>query len=157
MNTELVESVEALLTEWDEAATPFHSTLHNGGGFALENWQLIRADLRALKAALDDRNARIAAVGGWRIQFRDQLTAPAWEKLGDLLSDLVAAHRAPDVAVPDATDIAEHMDVCTGCDDHEPIAWCEYCQANTIPVRGDCHNCNQPIARTTAPDRIQEH
>jgi hypothetical protein len=62
-----------------------------------------------------------------------------------------------DAAVPDATDIAEHMDVCKGCGDHEPIAWCEWCQADTIPVRGDCAECNQPITRTTAPDRMGEH
>ena len=64
---------------------------------------------------------------------------------------------SPDIAYPDNTDIAEHMDVCTGCDDHEPIAWCEWCQANTIPIRDLCHECNQPVSRSTAPDRIGEH
>lgn len=64
---------------------------------------------------------------------------------------------APDVAVPDHTDIAEHMDVCTGCDDHEPIAWCEWCQADTIPIRGCCHECNQPISRTRPADRLEDN
>lgn len=63
----------------------------------------------------------------------------------------------PDVAVPDNTDIAEHLDDCDGCLECAERAWCEECGHDTIPVRGDCHNCNQPVGRSTAPDRIQEH
>jgi hypothetical protein len=45
-----------LLETWDAAATPGPAGLHNGGGFALQNWQLIRAELREArrKAALVD-------------------------------------------------------------------------------------------------------
>lgn len=63
-----------------------------------------------------------------------------------------------DIAVPDGTDIAEHLDTCEGnCRDHEPAAWCETCGHDTIPERGVCPLCNQPVGRSTAPDRIQEH
>jgi len=63
----------------------------------------------------------------------------------------------PDVAVPDATDIAEHLDTCEGCTECAERAWCEWCQADTIPIRGCCHECNQPVGRSTAPDRMGEH
>ncbi|WP_184217224.1 hypothetical protein [Microbacterium marinum] len=36
----------ALLAEWDAAATPDERSLHNGGGFARDHWDLIRATLR---------------------------------------------------------------------------------------------------------------
>lgn len=35
--------------------------------------------------------------------------------------------------------------------------WCEPCRLDTIPVSGVCAECNQPVGRSTAPDRIQEH
>ncbi len=63
----------------------------------------------------------------------------------------------PDVAVPDNTDIAEHLDTCEGCTECAERAWCEWCQADTIPIRGCCHECNQPVGRSTAPDRMGEH
>jgi len=50
---EIVTSIERLLENWDEAAEPNQQGFHDGGGFALENWQLIRADLRWLLAHVD--------------------------------------------------------------------------------------------------------
>ena len=49
MNTE----IRQLLTAWDAAANHDALGFHNGGGFAMDNWQLIRADLRALLDAAE--------------------------------------------------------------------------------------------------------
>ena len=47
-----------------------------------------------------------------------------------------------------------HLAVCQGCERHE---WCQWCETETIPTHGVCHNCNRPVTRTTTPERIQEH
>lgn len=51
--SDIVKSVEGLLESWDEAAKPDENGCHDGGGFAMNNWILIRADLRWLLAHID--------------------------------------------------------------------------------------------------------
>lgn len=41
-----------IIEQWDEAAKPNESGLHNGGGFALNNWREIRAEVGRLRMAL---------------------------------------------------------------------------------------------------------
>jgi len=64
-----------------------------------------------------------------------------------------------DIAVPDAFDITEHLSTCEkpDCKGCASRTWCDWHDGDTIPIRGCCHECNQPVGRSTAPDRMGEH